>query len=162
VTRVYTPDATGRCTICSRPEAEHSRSGGWEGDEARCMPEPVEVTDAQIRDLRDSFDEADDPDLALACDRALGLDSLDDCTEDERLGIIETSRETCAAAINARAKDSLAPDRECEILGVLIDDVQAFGAGDDRDRHDERFQRDAINLLRRLQSDANARAKGGR
>lgn len=36
--RIYTPDATGRCTVCGRPEAEHSRSGGWAGDEARCMP----------------------------------------------------------------------------------------------------------------------------
>lgn len=35
---IYTPDATVRCTVCARPEAEHSRSGGWEGDEARCMP----------------------------------------------------------------------------------------------------------------------------
>lgn len=60
------------------------------------------ITDEQIRVLRDSFDETDDPDLALACDRALGLDSLDDCDEDERIGIIDTSRDRCAAAWNAR------------------------------------------------------------
>lgn len=41
-------------------------------------------------------------------------------------------------------------ERDQEILSVLIDDVQAFGAGDDDDRKDERFQRDTSALLRRL------------
>lgn len=41
-------------------------------------------------------------------------------------------------------------ERDEEILSVLIDDVQAFGAGDEDDRKDERFQRDTLSLLRRL------------
>jgi hypothetical protein len=60
------------------------------------------ITDEQIRELRDSFPDGDDVDLALACDRALGLDSLDECTEDERIGIIETSLDLVVAAWNAR------------------------------------------------------------
>lgn len=41
-------------------------------------------------------------------------------------------------------------DRDRAILRVLLDDVEAFGAGDETDRADERFQSDARALLRRL------------
>lgn len=61
--------------------------------------------------------------------------------------------------IAARAAKELAgavvglSERDQEILSVLIDDVQAFGAGDEDDRKDERFQRDTLSLLRRLKRD---------
>jgi hypothetical protein len=60
------------------------------------------ITADQIRELRDSLPEGDDVDLVLACDRALGLDSLDECTEHERIGIIETSLDIVVIAWNAR------------------------------------------------------------
>lgn len=62
--------------------------------------------------------------------------------------------------VAARAAKELAgavaglSERDQEILSVLIDDVQAFGAGDEDDRKDERFQRDTLSLLRRLKRDA--------
>jgi hypothetical protein len=40
--------------------------------------------------------------------------------------------------------------RDQEILSVLVDDVTAFGIGDDQDRVDDQFQRDTRALLARL------------
>ena len=61
------------------------------------------LTAQQVREFRDSFDEADDPDLAIACNRALGLDTRDeDCDEDEWQGILDTSKAMVKAAMTQR------------------------------------------------------------
>lgn len=64
------------------------------------------ITNKQIRRLRDSVMDGspltEDADFALAVDRSLGLDSLDECDDDEREAIIATSRERVADAYNAR------------------------------------------------------------
>ena len=57
-------------------------------------------------------------------------------------------------AIADRIAEQIVPvalsQRDQEVLSVLIDDVNAFGAGNDTDRKDEQFQRDTLTLLKRL------------
>ena len=59
---------------------------------------PVRLTPKQLRTLREGAEE----DLLVACDRALGLDSLDEVDGDERLGIVETSHRMCVVAWSRR------------------------------------------------------------
>lgn len=109
--RIYTPDATGRCTLCQRPEAEHAPEA-WTVTPRACPPMRTaeafraEVTAETV--TRDQINKlwaeltahegvGDHPDV-LACINALGLP--DDVTEQA----VADGRARCAAAINARAK----------------------------------------------------------